>query len=108
MGTPDYMAPEQIFGRPVDVRADVYAAGVLLFEVMTGRVPFVRDDVTSLFQAHAAERPPTLAATRPARSFPAELEAVVARALEKRPEDRFADARAMRTALSRVPRGSFS
>lgn len=104
MGTPDYMAPEQVFGRHVDARADVYAAGVLLFEVLTGRVPFVCDELTELFRAHAVQVPPTLGQARPDRRFVPELEAVVGRALSKAPDDRYADARAMRTALARLPK----
>lgn len=105
LGTPDYMAPEQIFGPSVDVRTDVYAAGVVAFELLTGRVPFTGEDLPDLFRAHAIEKPPTLAAACPTRRFAPELEALVARALEKRPADRFADARAMRTALARLPKG---
>jgi serine/threonine protein kinase len=105
LGTPDYMAPEQIFGPSVDARADVYAAGVVLFEVLTGRVPFTGEDLPDLFRAHAMEKPPTLSAACPARRFAPELEAVVARALEKRPENRYAEARAMRTAMARLPKG---
>lgn len=103
MGTPEYMAPEQIFGPKVDARADVYAAGILLFELLTGRTPFPYDDLTDLFRAHAAEPPPSLAAVAPTRRFAPALETLLARALAKRPDDRFADARAMRTALARVP-----
>lgn len=106
MGTPDYMAPEQIFGPKVDARADVYAAGVLLFELLTGRTPFPYTELTDLFRAHAVEKPPTLASCAVGRSFPPALEALVHKALEKKPEDRFADARAMRTALSRVPKSA--
>ena len=105
LGTPDYMAPEQVFGPTVDVRADVYAAGVVAFEMLTGRVPFTGDDLPDLFRAHLLEKPPGLAVACPQRRFAPELEAIVARALEKRPQDRFADARAMRTALARLPKG---
>jgi serine/threonine-protein kinase len=104
MGTPDYMAPEQVFGRHVDARADVYAAGVLLFELLTGRVPFVCDELTELFRAHAVQTPPSLAEARPDRSFVPELEALVQKALSKQQGDRFSDARAMRTALDRLPK----
>jgi serine/threonine-protein kinase len=109
LGTPDYMAPEQVFGPKVDARADVYAAGIVLFEVLTGRTPFAGEtELTDLFRAHAATPPPTLAETRGDRRFAPALEAVVKKALEKRPDDRFADARAMRTALSRVPKPAVS
>lgn len=105
LGTPTYMAPEQIFGPSVDARADVYAAGVLLYEMLTGQVPFSGDDIPDLFRAHAMETPKPLAAACPSRRFVPELEAIVARSLEKRPGDRYADARALRTALARMPKG---
>ena len=104
MGTPDYMAPEQVFGRHVDGRADVYAAGMLLFELLTGRVPFVCDELTELFRAHAVQVPPSLGEVRPDLQFVPELDALIRKALSKQPDDRYADARAMRTALSRLPK----
>lgn len=104
MGTPDYMAPEQIFGGRVDGRADVYAAGVVLFELLTGQVPFVCDELTELFRAHAVQAPPSLGSVRADRRYDPELEAVVQKALSKRAEDRYPDARAMRTALARLPK----
>jgi serine/threonine-protein kinase len=97
-----------VFGPKVDVRADVYAAGILLFEVLTGRTPFTGDDLPDLFRAHAVAAPPALGAVCPGRAFAPALEELVQRALAKRPDDRFADARAMRTALSRVPKPAVS
>jgi eukaryotic-like serine/threonine-protein kinase len=104
MGTPAYMAPEQVFGPSVDARTDVYGAGVVLFEMLTGSWPFVAEELTDLFRAHAIEPPPTLRAMRPELEARPELDAVVQRALAKAPADRFADAREMRLALAKVPR----
>ena len=97
-GTPFYMSPEQATGRPVDGRVDQYAAGVILFQALTGRVPFMADDIASMLRLHAVEPPPALAAVTGWAFAPA-LEAVVARALAKRADDRFPDMRAMALAL---------
>ncbi len=82
LGTVDYAAPEQIEGKPVDGRADVYSLGCLLFECLTGSVPFPKDSDLATLWAHVNEPPPGLA------SSPA-LEPVVKRALAKRPDDRY-------------------
>ncbi len=107
VGTLSYMAPEQIEGRPVDGRADLYALGCMLFECLAGCVPFRRDSDIATMYAHLHEPPPSLCAARP--ELPAEVDTVVARALAKAPGDRHASCAAliaeMRTALAgaRVP-----
>ena len=104
VGTPEYMAPEQIANKPVDARADVYALGCLLYELLTGRPPFEgSDDVQVLYQQlHDAPQP--LPSQVP--EAPRELVGVVMRALAKKPEDRFQSMREMATALQAVPDGS--
>jgi serine/threonine protein kinase len=102
MGTPAYMSPEQIAGDPVDGRSDVYAAGVVLFEVLAGQLPFVGEPADQL-RSHMLAPPPTLASTRPERVFRPELEVLLQRALQKLPAQRFADAGAMLSALEAVP-----
>ncbi|MCA9677345.1 MAG: serine/threonine protein kinase, partial [Myxococcales bacterium] len=92
IGTPSYMSPEQARGEPVDVRSDVYACGVLLFEMLTGRKPFRGDNSRDVLRHHVKTPPPTLAEAAPDRTFSPELEAVVARALAKDPAERPADA----------------
>lgn len=103
VGTPAYMAPEQIGGDPVDKRADQYGAAVVLFEMLTGQLPFDAPEVMGVLRAHLTLEPPTLAQTVPDRSFSPELEALIARALAKDPRDRYPDVPAMLDALGALP-----
>jgi len=100
VGTPEYMAPEQISNKPVDARADVYALGCLLYELLTGRPPFEgSDDVQVLYQQlHDAPAP----LSKFIQSPPAQLQALLTRALQKKPEDRFQSMREMAMALEAV------
>jgi YVTN family beta-propeller protein len=88
MGTVDYAAPEQIEGKPVDGRADVYSLGCMLFECLTGEVPFPRDSELAVLWAHVHERPPK--ASESNHDLPAAADAVIAQALAKDPEKRYA------------------
>jgi DNA-binding SARP family transcriptional activator/tRNA A-37 threonylcarbamoyl transferase component Bud32 len=81
LGTVDYVAPEQIEGKPVDARADVYALACVLFECLTGKVPFERDTQVAALYAHLGERPPRVSASRP--DVPGEIDEIVAKALSK-------------------------
>jgi len=98
-GTPDYMAPEQVAGEALDARTDIYAAGVVLYWLLVGALPFVRAGSVATMQAHLAEEAvwPRLAA--PSRGIPAALEAVVMRALAKSRDERFPSARALAEVL---------
>ena len=87
MGTLDYVAPEQIRGDPVDGRADQYALACLLFECLTGTLPFRRDSEMATIFAHLEEPPPAASDHRP--GLPPELDAVLARAMAKDPADRY-------------------
>ena len=91
VGTLDYVAPEQIKGDRVDARTDVYALGCVLYELLTGEVPFAgeREKVAKMY-AHLQEAPPELTDTAP--ETPAELSEVVERAMAKDPDDRFPSA----------------
>ncbi|APR80093.1 Serine/threonine protein kinase PrkC, regulator of stationary phase [Minicystis rosea] len=104
VGTPEYMAPEQAQGAPASPRADVYSLGVVLFEMITGRVPFSGTYAT-VARLHAeASVPPLRAATRARQPPPsAELEAAVTRALAKDPAARFASMHDFIRALSAAP-----
>ena len=87
-GTPKYMSPEQAEGRPIDHRADIYAIGVVLYELLVGRPPFVADTPVGLLLKHIAEPPPPFADIRPGVAVDRRLESIVMRALAKSPEDR--------------------
>lgn len=90
VGTLDYVAPEQIEGKKVDARADVYALGCMLYEMLSGEVPFLRDSEVATIYAHLQDDPPTLADKG---STPvAALDAVVRKAMSKAPDDRFQSA----------------
>ncbi|WP_406859083.1 serine/threonine-protein kinase [Streptomyces sp. HUAS MG47] len=102
VGTLDYVAPEQIAGRPVDGRCDVYSLACVVFETLTGAPPFRRDDDMALLWAHQYDPPPPLSGERPGLS--AAADEVMAKALAKAPEERYGTCLefvfAMRTALS--------
>jgi serine/threonine-protein kinase len=87
VGTLDYAAPEQIRGEELDGRADVYALGCILYQCLSGTLPYPRDSEVQLIYAHLEEPPPTLAATG---RFAPGVDRVIAAALAKRREDRFA------------------
>lgn len=87
-GTVDYIAPEQIQGVEVDGRADVYALGCVLFEALTGRAPFPRENDLAVVFAHLREPPPSVSALRP--DLPEALDRVIAKAMAKNPDERYA------------------
>ena len=90
VGTVGYMSPEQALGKPLDARADLFALGVVLFEMATGRAPFAGDTVAAMFD-HLLNRPqPSLLTLNPA--LPRSLEAIVDKALEKDPDQRYRSA----------------
>ena len=97
LGTIDYMPPEQIEGRPLDRRSDVYALGCVLYESLTGRVPFERPTEVATVYAHLMDPPPVPSAARPELS--ASFDEVVATAMSKDPDDRYPTARALASAL---------
>jgi serine/threonine-protein kinase len=88
-GTPEYMSPEQAAGKPVDHRVDVYAAGVILYEMFAGRVPFVGDSFMGILTQHMFEQPPKIGAVNPNTVVSPELEAVIFKALAKDPGQRY-------------------
>ena len=88
-GTVDYIAPEQIQGGEVDGRADVYALGCVLFEALTGRAPFPRENDLAVVFAHLREPPPSVSALRP--DLPEALDRVIERAMAKNPDQRYRD-----------------
>ncbi|WSF98954.1 serine/threonine protein kinase [Nocardia vinacea] len=100
--TPAYAAPEQISGGPVDHRTDVYALGCVLYELLTGSVPFARDTPAAVLYAHLHEPPPTLenAGTPPG------FDEVIATALAKNPAERFASCGALAAAAEAAAQGT--
>jgi serine/threonine-protein kinase len=94
-GTPRYMSPEQAQGAALDARSDLYSLGVLLFQMLTGRAPFVDEDAVVVMAKHIKNVPPSFAEAAPGLSLPASIEPVVRRALEKQPEARPANAEEM-------------
>lgn len=100
-GTLAYLAPEQACGQVVDGRADLYAVGVILFEALTRRLPFVGSEYAVL-RGHVEEAPPSPSTVAPGAGIPAELDAVVLRALAKEPGARFESAAAFAGALAAI------
>lgn len=100
MGTAQYLSPEQAQGHSVSAQSDLYSVGVILFELLTGHVPFEAESAISIALKHVSEPPPAPSAFNPA--VPAELDAIVAWALEKDPADRPPDADAFIHALEQA------
>jgi serine/threonine-protein kinase len=101
-GTPEYMAPEQARGDEVEPRSDLYAAGVMLFEMATGELPFKGRSAIGAMAAHLQEAPPSPRALRSDGRISIALEAVILRAMAKDPADRYPSARAFAEAIASV------
>ena len=97
LGTPDYAAPEQINGRPVDGRADQYALACVAYTLLSGSRPFEREEPMAALYAHLFAPPPQLTSVRP--DLPTAVDQVLARALAKAPEDRYGSCGAFADAL---------
>src|SRR5262249_52567208 len=97
LGTADYLSPEQAQGLPLAPASDLYSLGIVLFEMLTGTLPFTGSSVTAVAMQHAAEPAPSLRARN--ASVPMRVERLVRRALAKKPEQRFLSAREMEVAL---------
>lgn len=101
-GTPYYMSPEQASGQPVDARADVYSLGVLLYEMISGNVPFEADTYMGVLTKHMFASPTKVSERVPAGVQLGDLDAVIHRALEKDPSERYPSMRAFAAALDRA------
>src|SRR6266480_2686629 len=103
IGTAQYLSPEQARGAPVDQRSDLYSIGIVLYEMLTGEVPFTGESPVEIAMRHLSDtpRPPSL--LRP--EIPPDLDMIVLRALAKNPEDRFQTAEEMNADLARIQRG---
>ncbi|RYG73786.1 serine/threonine protein kinase [bacterium] len=100
IGTLEYMSPEQVQGGEQDARSDIYSLGILLFELLTGRVPFTDASDFELMRAHLEKAPASIRHFVP--SLPAALDDVIAKALAKDPNDRFQNVTELRSALEAI------
>lgn len=89
LGTPQYMSPEQAYGRPVDGRSDIYSLGIILYEMLAGEVPFSDPSTPAVLVKQMTEMPIPPSLKRPDRSIPPELAAIALKCLEKDPANRF-------------------
>ncbi len=103
VGTAQYLSPEQARGAPVDPRSDLYSLGIVLYEMLTGHVPFTGDTPVEIAMKHLSQVPEPPSKLRP--DVPHDLDAVVMRALAKDPDQRYASAEEMDADLARVARG---
>jgi serine/threonine-protein kinase len=103
VGTPDYMSPEQAMGEPLDRRSDIYALGVVLFEMLTGSLPFRGDTPISVVMGHIQKPVPPIRSMNP--DIPPSVEAIVNKSLSKKKEDRYGSAGEMARALEMAIKG---
>lgn len=99
LGTPSYMSPEQVVGDPIDFRSDVFSLGIVLYQMVCGRKPFVEDEQRSVLRKIQTERPMLPRKLNP--EVPRELERIILRCLEKKPQDRFRSTQDLVVALER-------
>jgi serine/threonine-protein kinase len=92
LGTPDYMAPEQIQGKRGDARTDLYALGIILYEMLTGSVPFQGDNPLSVMNQHLTSIPPLPRQSNP--TIPPQIEAIIMKSIRKNPKERYQSAEA--------------
>lgn len=119
LGSVSYMSPEQASGKVADNRSDIYSFGCILFEMLTGRLPFEADNPIGLMHKHVHEPAPTIGTFMPSHSVSYGLEKIVMRCLEKMPENRFQSAQELLESLThegslspsssrKIPRGTLS
>jgi serine/threonine-protein kinase len=101
IGTPAYLSPEQAQGFALSYSTDIYTAGVVLYELLVGELPFDADDITSILLQHV-KKPPVPPSQMMNTPVPEELEKALLKALEKKPEDRFTTAADMAVALGHI------
>ncbi len=101
-GTPEFMSPEQAHGKTLDARSDIYSLGIILYELLTGKLPFDAKQPIEYIQLHVNATPIPLSERRPGAAFPPGLEGVVMAALAKKPEQRYASAAEFAAALESV------
>jgi len=104
-GTPEFMSPEQAQGTPLTAASDIYSLAIILYEVLTGKLPFDGKGGIDFIQLHVNAKPIPLSQRVPGLTFPPLLDEVIARALEKKPEDRFTTAADFGAAIKAVADG---
>jgi len=106
LGTPEYMSPEQCVGGTIDARSDIYAFGVLMYEALTGELPFHAKNRQTLLEHHQRSKPRSLRAVRSDLNIPEELDRIVLGCLAKHPSDRPQDAQFLEMQLASLPPNS--
>lgn len=102
VGTPEYIAPEQLKDKPIDIRTDLYAVGIMIFEMLTGRVPFDGESAESILMKHLLEEPPPMATIRPELAGENPFDPIVAKLLRKAPEERYQTAEELRHVIEHL------
>lgn len=105
VGTPNYMSPEQTRGVRVDERTDIYSTGVVMYEMLAWRKPFIEDDILEILRMHREASPPPIRQANPEADISDELEATIFTAMAKDPEDRFQTPGEFIEALDATPEG---
>src|SRR5271156_2483736 len=107
MGSPKYMAPEQIRGDKVDARTDIYALGIIMYEMITGKVPFDRPNSVNILMAHVNEDAPPMRQMNPNTQVSPAFEETIARCMAKNPDQRFRSMDEVLGALKRIGTAGF-
>ena len=106
IGTPSYIAPESVFGKPCDRRTDIYALGIMAYEMLCGERPFSASSVVDVLLMHRDEKPMLPSQASPWLRIPRAIESLIMRALEKEPEGRFQTSADMKAGLETLPEWS--
>ncbi len=105
LGSPVYMSPEQCMGQPLDCRSDIYSLGCLMFEALTGSLPFRGESTMEIVVQRVTTDPLTLKQAAPEREFPAQLQTIITKLLAQQPEHRYANADEVRSDVDAVLQG---
>ena len=105
LGTPEFMSPEQLRGRPLDPRTDIYSLALMTFEMLTGKLPFTGRTQQEMMIARLRSEPMTLRAAAPELGLPDTVERVLAKAMQRNPDDRYSTAPEFANALTTAAKG---